>query len=203
MDTGLLVLVASWCAYLSAVATILTFITGILFFTVGAPFGKINDIASIFQVLFMIPLALLLHRLLPPGMRTLGLVAALVGIAGMLVAAYGQTLLVFKKINFETSMRYFPAGAAIGVWLIAICSFALGYNIIPAGLAWTGILAGISYIVIVAAFLIKGQQNTIFYISSLLLGISYPAWAIWLGYLIDTGALMITLGTKLVGFQCL
>jgi hypothetical protein len=124
-------------------------------------------------------------------MRTLGLVAALVGIAGMMVAAYGQTLLVFKKINFETSMRYFPAGAAIGVWLIATCSFALGYNLFPTGLAWTGILAGVSYIVIVAAFLIKGQQNTIFYIGGLLLGISYPVWAIWLGYLIGTGALMI------------
>lgn len=191
MDTGLLIFVTSWSAYLSAFATILTFITGILFFTVGGAFGKINDISSVFQVLFMIPLALVLHRLLPLGPRTLGLIAALIGIAGMLLAAYGQSLLVIGKINFEGSMKYFPTGAAIGIWLIATCSFALGDNLFPGGLAWAGILAGLSYIVIVAAFLIKGQQNMVFYIGGLVLGISYPIWAIWLGRLIGTGALMI------------
>ena len=191
MDTSLLILVANWSAYLSAIATILTFITGILFFIVGGAVGKINDISSIFQMFFMIPLALVLYRLLPVGTRTLGLVAALVGIAGMLVAAYGQTLLVFGKIDFDGSMKYFPAGAAIGIWLVVICVFALSYNLFPTGLAWIGILAGLSYIVIVLAFLIKGQQNMVFYIGGLVLGVSYPIWAIWLGYLIGTGTLMI------------
>ena len=88
-------------------------------------------------------------------------------------------------------MKYFPAGAAIGVWLIATCSFALGSNLFPGGLAWAGILAGISYIVIALAFLIKGQQNMVFYIGGLVLGISYPLWAIWFGHLIGTGVLMI------------
>ena len=191
MDTGLLNLITSWSAYLSAIATILTFITGILFFTVGGAYGKINDISSVFQVLFMLPLALVLYRLLPPSTRTLGLIAALIGIAGMLVAAYGQTLLVFGKIDFESSMKYFPTGAAIGIWLVVTCAFALSHNLFPTGLAWTGILAGLSYIVIVLAFLIKGQQNMVFYIGGLVLGISYPIWAIWLGYLIGTGAMMI------------
>jgi hypothetical protein len=194
MDTSLLAIVTSWSAYLSAIATILTFITGILFFTVGGAFGKINDISSIFQVLFMIPLAFALYFLLSPSMRTLGLIAAVIGIAGMLLAAYGQSLLVFRKIDFEGSMKYFPAGAAIGIWLVVTCSFALGDNLFPGGLAWAGILAGLSYIVIVAAFLIKGQQNMVFYIGGLILGISYPLWAIWLGRLIGTGALMVGSG---------
>ena len=191
MDTGLLSVVTSWSAYLSAIATILTLITGILFFTVGGTYGKINDISSVFQVLFMIPLALVLYRLIPADTRILGLIAALIGIAGMLVAAYGQTLLVFGKIDFEGSMKYFPAGAAIGIWLVVTCAFALSQNLIPAGLAWAGILAGLSYIVIVLAFLIKGKQNMVFYIGGLVLGVSYPVWAIWLGYLIGTGALMM------------
>jgi len=191
MDTGLLSVVTSWSAYLSAIATILTLITGILFFTVGGTYGKINDISSVFQVLFMIPLALVLYRLIPADTRMLGLIAALIGIAGMLVAAYGQTLLVFGKIDFEGSMKYFPAGAAIGIWLVVICVFALSYNLFPTRLAWTGILAGLSYIVIVLAFLIKGQQNIVFYVGGLVLGMSYPIWATWLGYLIGTGALMM------------
>lgn len=191
MDTSLLILVANWSAYISAIATILTFITGILFFTIGGTYGKINDISSVFQVLFMVPLALVLYRLLPIGTRMLGLVAALVGIAGMLVAVYGQCLLVFEKIDFDGSMKYFPAGAAIGIWLVVTCAFALSHNLFPTGLAWTGMLAGLSYIVIVLAFLIRGQQNMVFYIGGLVLGVSYPVWAIWLGNLIGTGALMI------------
>ena len=191
MDIGLLSLVTSWSAYLSAVAAILTFITGILFFTVGDPFGKINDVASIFQVLLMIPLAFALYLLLSPSMQTLGLIAALIGVAGMLIAAYGQSLLVFGKIDFADSMKYFPTGAAIGFWLTVTCAFALNHNLFPSELAWTGILAGVSYIVIVLAFLIRGQQNIVFYIGGLVLGISYPIWAIWLGRLIGTGVLII------------
>ena len=189
MDTGFLTIVASWSAYLSAFATTLTLITGILFFATGTSSGKANDISSIFQVLFMIPLALILYHLLPPGIKTMGLIATLIGITGMLVAAYGQSLLVFEKIDFEGSLKYFPAGVAIGIWLVLTCSYALRSNLFPGGLAWTGILAGISYIVIVLAFLIKGQQSMVFYISGLVLAVSYPIWAIWLGRLIGTGAL--------------
>jgi hypothetical protein len=191
MDTSFLATITSWSAYLSAIATILTFITGILFFTVNGPFGKVNDIASVFQVLFMIPLAFALYRLLPTSMRALGLILAMIGIGGMLFAAYGQSLLVFGKIDFEESMKYFPAGAAIGIWLIVTCSLALAYDLFPTGLSWIGILAGTSYIVIVLAFLIKGQQNMVFYIGGLVLGTSYPIWAIWLGWLIGTGGMMI------------
>jgi len=191
MDAGFITIVTSWSAYLSAIATILTFITGILFFTVGGAFGKTNDISSIFQVLFMIPLALMLYRLLPDSTRAMGLIAALIGIGGMLVAAYGQSLLVFEKIDFEGSLRYFPAGAAIGIWLVLTCSYALRSDLFPDGLAWTGILAGVSYIVIVLAFLIKGQQSMVFYVAGLMLGISYPVWAIWIGRLIGTGRLLL------------
>jgi hypothetical protein len=191
MDFNLLLSIASWSAYLSAFATILTFITGILFFTVNGPFGKINDISSIFQLLFMIPLAITLYQPLPANMRALGLIAALIGIGGMLFAAYGQLLLVFGKIDFEESMKYFPAGAAIGIWLIATYFIANTYDLFTTGLAWIGIIAGVSYIVIVLAFLIKGQQNIVFYISGLVLGISYPLWALWLGHLIGSGGMMI------------
>jgi hypothetical protein len=191
MSAKLFPLVISWSANLSAIATILTFITGILFFTVGGIFGKINDISSVFQVLFMIPLALALYRLLSPSASTLSLMATLLGIGGMLIAAYGQSLLVFGEIGFEGSKKYFPAGAAIGIWLVVTCAFALSHNLFPAGLAWAGILAGPSYILIVFAFLIKGQQNIVFYIGGLILGISYPIWAIWLGRLIGTGVLIV------------
>jgi hypothetical protein len=52
---------AGWSAYMSATATIITFASAILFFSLGQPFGTINDISSVFQVIFMLPLALVLY----------------------------------------------------------------------------------------------------------------------------------------------
>ena len=65
MDKTSLLQIYGWLAYFSAAAAILTFITGILFFTIGKPFGKINDISSVFQMLFMIPLAFMFYQYLP------------------------------------------------------------------------------------------------------------------------------------------
>lgn len=174
-------------AYLSAVFTILTFVTGILFFTVGKPFGKINDISSVFQVMLMLPLAYFFLPVTSPGLRGLGLAAALIGLAGMLVSAYGQGLLVFNRIDFETSQKFFPAGGLIGVWLALINALALTMSALPVTLAWIGIFAGIGYIVTVVGFLRGSQNHILFYSGSLVLAICYPVWAIWLGRLIFAG----------------
>jgi hypothetical protein len=155
----------SWCAYLSAAATLLTFITGVLFFTVGEPFGKLNDISSVFQVLLMIPLTM----------------AAIVGIGGMLVTAVGQTLLVLRRIDFQTSLRFTPGGAAIGIWLIAVSLLALVGGYLPQGLVWIGIAAGAGYVATVVGFLMGGQKHPLFYAGGLVMAIGYPIWAIWLG----------------------
>ena len=189
METNPLFQVYGWMAYLGAAATVLTFVTGILFFSIGKPFGKINDILSVFQVLLMVPLAVMFVQLLPASTRTLALLAALLGISGMLISAFGQSLLVFGRIDFEGSQRFFPAGAAIGVWLIATCSLAAGHGQLPHLLAWVGILAGAGYIATVIGFLWGGQQSVLFYIGALVLGIGYPVWAIWLGRLLLAGTL--------------
>ena len=53
-----------WAAYLSAAATILTFVTGILFFGVDKRFGNINDLFSVILVLLMIPLVFFFNQLI-------------------------------------------------------------------------------------------------------------------------------------------
>jgi len=54
---------AGWAAYLSGAATVVALVSGVLFFTKGQPFGTKNDIASVFQVLFMLPIVLALYYL--------------------------------------------------------------------------------------------------------------------------------------------
>ena len=101
----------------------------------------------------------------------------------------GQSLLVLGKIDFEGSLRFFPAGAAIGVWLVLCSVFVLGQA--PAPLVWAGIAAGAGYIVTVLGFLKGGQKHWLYYLGALMLAIGYPVWAVWLGRLLLSGGLKL------------
>lgn len=179
----------AWIAYLSATAGIATLLTGILFFSLGSPYGKINDIASIVQMLLMLPLAVLFTWLIPLGIPAAAWLFALLGIGGLLYAAYGQTLLVLERIDFETSTRYFPAGGAIGLWLIGVSALALTADQLPTMLGWVGILAGAGYLATVIGFLRGRQRHPLFLIGSIALGGGFPVWGFWLGHLLFSGEL--------------
>ena len=189
MDGSPLTRIAGWSAYGSAAATILTLLTGILFFTIGQPFGTLEDFSAVLQVVFMIPVAIALHRLLPSTTRSVSLVAAGVGILGMLISAIGQGLLVLGRIDYPTSTKFFPAGLAIGSWLLVVCSLARINGFFPNGLARAGSIAGVGYFVTVAGFLWGGQESPVFYLGGFALGIGYPVWALWLGRLFLAGTL--------------
>jgi hypothetical protein len=172
----------SLAAYLSAAATMLTFVTGILFFSIGQPFGTINDAASAFQMLFMLPLALALYHFLRLNAPTLSLLAAAVGMVGTLVAAVLQTLLVFGAVKYEQTIgAVLTAGGGVGLWLLLTNYLALVAGILPHGLAWVGFIAGAGYVLLVVGFWLGGQQNPLFLAASLVTVIGYSTWAIWLG----------------------
>jgi hypothetical protein len=174
----------AWSAILSSAATILTLITGSLFFTGGKRLGKVNDLFIIIQVLLMIPLVFFFNQLITPPNFLRLMITSLFGLGGILVSALGQIRLVSNKIDFEESQKYFPAGGAIGFWLIMVNVFSRGSVVLPAGLIWMGVGAGIGYLLVVGGFLRGGQGDSFFYGGSLMLGILYPTWGIWLGRLI-------------------
>ena len=181
---------AGWSAYLSAAAIIIGFVMLILFFSVGEPFGTINDAASVFQVLFMLPLVLMLYRINTENPRLLNVVAMTVGIVGIIISAVGQSLLVIRVITYQQSLAFLPAGAAIGVWLLLISYQASTSRLLPRRLVWAGILAGIGYLVTVVGFLFGGQDSLVFYAGRLILVVSYPVWALWLGRVCLSGKLL-------------
>ncbi|MDW7739066.1 MAG: hypothetical protein SCJ97_03265 [Bacillota bacterium] len=181
MEPDFLILLYGFSAYLSATATIITLITGILFAKKGGLFGPLNDLSSIIQVIFMIPLAFYFFSILLPVSRVISTIALLIGLCGMLFSAYGQSLLVLKRITFNQSRKYIPAGTAIGIWLIIVCLIASREFLIPNTLGWIGITAGFGFILTVIGFLKGGFKSSLFYLGSFVTGISYPIWAIWLG----------------------
>jgi hypothetical protein len=178
---------AGWAAYVSAAGTIATFVSAILFFSLGQPFGAINDIASVFQVIFMLPLALVLYQLFRFHRPSLSFLAAALGMGGVLVGGVIQSLLVASVITYEQTVPFFPAGAAIGGWLMLNSYLALTSRLLPRGLAWAGVLAGVGYIVTVAGFLLGGYQNPLFFVGGLLTVICYSTWAFWAGRVFVSG----------------
>jgi hypothetical protein len=183
--------IVGWAAYLSAAATVVTFVTGVLFFTVGQPFGTIQDASSALQVLLMPPIALVLYFLSRPHAPALSLLATVVGIAGMLVAGTFQVLLVFRAVQFAPTIRpTLTAGGAIGVWLVMVGAIGIASGTLPSGLAWWGIVAGGGYILLVIGFWLGGQQHPLFWTGSLAAVIGYAVWAFSLGHALLSGTLV-------------
>jgi hypothetical protein len=181
-----------WAAYLSAAATIATAITGVLFFTRGERFGKINDAASVIQMLFMLPVSAGLYLLIHHNGAGLALFATALGVSGMLVAAVLQALLVFDIVRYEqTVVAVLTAGGAIGLWLTLANVLALTAQALPAALALAGIVAGVGYVLLVIGFRLGGQEHPLGYAGALLVIVGYLIWSIWLGWLFTSGSLAL------------
>lgn len=182
---------AGWSAYLSAAATIVGFVTLIVFFSVGGPFGTINDISSSILALSLLPLALALYLLLRPCAALLSLIALIIGICAMLAASILQILLVLRVVKLELTLVAVPATfGVVGVWLLLNSYLALASRTLPSGLAWVGVVAGVGYILVIPGFLLGGQQHPLTAVGGLTAVIGYPIWAIWIGGLLLSGILI-------------
>ena len=174
--------IAGWSAYVSAVATIAGAVTLILFFSVGAPFGVINDVTSVIGSLVIIPILFALHQLHRSRAPAASLGALIVGAIAMLVAAGLQTLLVLKIITFEQTAVTVPSAyGVVGLSLIAFNYLAYAHASFPRKLAVWGIAAGIGYVLVITGFLLGGENHPLTYIGGALAVIAYPIWAFWLG----------------------
>ncbi len=177
--------VAGWSAYVSAAATIIGFVTLILFFSVGQPFGTINDVSSIIIALAILPVLFVLHELHHAVNSTVSLGALILGIVSVLTAALLQTLFVFKVIPGDLSGKIVTV--AFGVFGIALVLFNyLVYSsksFSPQFAIW-GSVAGAGYAVVALGFLLGGQDHPLTYVGGLAAIVAYPVWAIWFGKLL-------------------
>lgn len=185
--TGSMTRYAGWAAYASVAATLVSFVFLIVFFTVGQPFGTLNDIFSVFQVLFMLPLVWALHTRVVSN-ATISWVGVVLGVIGILTAGGFQTLLVLGRIGYEESLPYnLAGGGAIGVWLIISNALALQQAALPRELTYAGIVAGIGYVLLVIGFWVGGQSHPLFIGGGLATLVGYIVWGIWLGRLLLNG----------------
>ncbi len=179
MDKSSLSRFAGWSAFVSAGATIFGFVTLITFFMVGDPFGIMNDVSSIIIVLTALPVLFALHQLHRSAAPTGSLVALIIGVIAALSAAVFQIIFIVTRKTYGDSVTL--SYGIFGLSLVIYGYLALTDKTLPRGLAWFGIVAGIGYVLVIAGFILGGENHPLTYVGGLAAIIGYPTWAIWLG----------------------
>ncbi len=134
-----------WTAIAGGIISLIGFVSLVIFFVVGEPFGTLNDLLAIPVAFLMLPLVFALYRLNATTHPAVSLIAAIAGMVGFIATAAGSVLLVSGRINFAQSLYTGIGGfGLIGLWVLLNSTVGLKTNHLPTDLAWMGILLGIT-----------------------------------------------------------
>ena len=182
----------AWVALATGLASILASLLIILFYTVGGPFGTLNDIFNGIGSILSSALAWKLFsdfRMYSSFLNRFTLSLALIA---AIIAVIGSILIIFDITGWVLAGWYTTVGnALIGIWLLTFSLFARQNNLLPANLSTFGIIVGSIMAVGIMAILgilmsIDSMESTPWYISVGFLGflgsyLLYPLWALWSG----------------------
>lgn len=182
-------------AYLAGAFSIVAFLALFIMFAGVGIFGPINDALSIFQMLFLVPVFLVVYQLLRGRAPALMLALTIAAVLALLVIAFLQVLLVVRQVRFEQTIRpILYVGFALAAWWVAVGTLSLGKSSLPGGLAWAAVATGVSYAAIAAGYLAAGPQHPLTAVGFLVGAVSTPVWCIWMGRMLTSGQL-IALGS--------
>ncbi len=120
------------------------------------------------------------------------LAVTVVAIAGMVFLASLQTSLLLKIVKYEDSLPYvLICGTLIGLWWLSLGWVMLQGGEFPSGLAWTGVIAGASGIMITAGFYVGGHAHPLAAAGFLVNAAAAPTWAVWIARLLSSGTYLI------------
>ena len=132
-----------WMAIAAGIAGLCGLVFIILFFSIGQPFGTLNDICIAIAAILSGVLAWMLypvHHAQSPLLSQLALIIALVG---TLVVAVGSALVIFGVTGWFLAGLYMAAGnALIGLWLLGLNYSAQHGNSWPHSLVIFGLVIG-------------------------------------------------------------
>src|SRR5689334_11240301 len=141
IDTPALYRLAGWASALAIVTFVLSGIALAIFFSIGEPWGSINDALIAATALLLILPILAVDRIAAGGAGWLRPVTV-IAIAGAVLMAVGQILLILRVIDLNAS--YVTGGLGllpILVWLIALVVLGLGAHAIDPAIGWTALAA--------------------------------------------------------------
>jgi hypothetical protein len=182
-----------WAAIVTGIAGLLGFLFIILFFTVGQPFGTLNDIFIGLTAILSVVLIWMLYPRFHTQSPLFSQVTLLIALLGALIVVVGSTLVISGIKGWYLSGLYMAVGnAMIGVWLLGLSWAALRGNTLPHNLALFSLICGVFLALGLVAIpgIFRGLDtgdykltafNAIMAASALgYLGL-YPIWSILLG----------------------
>jgi len=182
-----------WLAIATGIAGFLALVFIILFFSIGQPFGTLNDIFIGVSALMSAVLAGVLYAEHHAQSPILSLFALILAAIGALVVVVGSVLAISGKTGWFLSGLYMAAGnAMIGLWLLGLNYSALRGNSFPHSLAIFGIIGGavMALGLVTLPGIFRGIDtkeyeltifNYIWWASSMGYLALYPIWCVLLG----------------------
>ena len=182
-----------WTAIATGVVALIGLAFIVLFYSVGQPFGTLNDVCIALAAILSAVLAWELyptHRALAPHLSQLALLAELLG---TLVVVVGSALVISGVTGWFLAGLYMSAGnALIGLWLLALNYSVQPSDSWPHGLVVFGLVVGVTMalgMVTIIGILrgIDAQDAAPWIVTTVgLVGgvgwvLLYPIWCIWLG----------------------
>jgi len=182
-----------WVAIAAGIAGLLGLAFIILFFSVGQPFGTLNDICIGLTAILSVVLVWMLYPGHHAQFPLLSKVAFVIAMFGAILVLVGTALAISGVKGWFLSGLYMAAGnAMIGLWLLGLNYSALQDNSLPQSLVVFGLISGVilalGLVTIPGIFRgIDSQEyelttfNYIWWASSLGYLALYPTWCILLG----------------------
>ena len=182
-----------WVAIATGIVGLLGLAFIILFFTVGQPFGTLNDYCIGLTAILSVVLVWMLYPKHHGQSPLLSQVTFIIAMFGAILVLIGTVLAISGVKGWFLSGLYMAAGnAMIGLWLLGLNYSALRDNSFPQSLAIFGLISGVilalGLVTIPGIFRgIDSQEyelttfNYIWWASSLGYLALYPTWSIFLG----------------------
>jgi hypothetical protein len=196
MTTGDFSSIVGWVAIATGIVGLLGLVFIILFFTIGQPFGTLNDICIGLMAILSVVLVWMLYPWHHTQSPLLSQVALVIAMLGAILVMVGAVLSISGVRGWFLSGLYMAAGnGMIGLWLLALSYSALRGNLIPQSLVVFGLISGVilalGLVTIPGIFRgIDTQEykltifNSIWWASPLGYLALYPIWCILLGRII-------------------
>lgn len=133
-----------WTAVATGIAGLLALVLIILFFTIGQPFGTLNDIFIGITAFLSGALAWMLYAQNHAQSPRFSLIALVLALAGAAVVAIGSYLVVSGKTGWYLAGLYMGFGnALIGLWLLWLNISAQQSHHWPQNLVVFGVIVGV------------------------------------------------------------
>jgi hypothetical protein len=175
---------AAQAAVVAAVAGAIALVTITLFFTIGQPWGTLNDLAITVETLAIAPIMLGSYELggvtpLWPARASLagGIAAVLLWSAITLAMVGGFVSFDYEHAATGAFLYQNLALIVIGLWLTGAPPLAGPW--LPTPLRWLGALSGLGFVLTGIGLIQGGMASPIAYVGGIGYQLLFPIWA-WL-----------------------